>query len=82
MGLPDKPLTEARAFYFASNKAFLRGHILENREEMLKVLELAAKRGSRAGLGGSRFWKEEFHPVADKLKENRVRERFTLTEFD
>lgn len=36
------------------------------------MLELAAERGSRAGLRRSRFGKEEFHEADDKLKENRV----------
>ncbi|RPA95517.1 NADP-dependent alcohol dehydrogenase C [Choiromyces venosus 120613-1] len=82
LGRPGKPLLEIKAFDFSSNGAFIGGSHIGNREEMQEMMELAAEKGIKSWDEEIQVGEEGCKEAVERLKDNKVRYRFTLTGFD
>ncbi|GJN85281.1 hypothetical protein PLIIFM63780_008845 [Purpureocillium lilacinum] len=82
VGIPDKPLKELSAGAFAANGAKLTGSHLGNNQEMKDMLQLAADKGVRAWVETIDISEDGCKQAVERLKENKVHYRFTLTGFD
>ncbi|KAK0615737.1 chaperonin 10-like protein [Bombardia bombarda] len=82
VGLPDKPLPEIMAFDFVSNAAKLTGSHLGNHQEMDDMLALAAKKGIHPLVETIDISEAGCKEAVERVKDNKVRYRFTLTGFD
>ncbi|KAM0335114.1 hypothetical protein ACHAQA_000150 [Verticillium albo-atrum] len=82
VGLGDAPLPSIPAGAFAGNAAKLTGSHIGNRQEMQAMLKLAGEKNitpmvEKLPLGG-----EGLKEAVERVKNNKVRYRFTMTEFD
>jgi alcohol dehydrogenase (NADP+) len=82
VGLPDHPLPEMQAFAFAGNAAKLTGSHLGNRQEMEAMLKLAAEKGIKPMVETLELGEKGCKEAVERMKENKVHYRFTLTGFD
>ncbi|KAK3673003.1 hypothetical protein LTR78_007114 [Recurvomyces mirabilis] len=82
VGLPDAPLPQLMAQDFAPNGCYLGGSHLGNRQEMEAMLELAAKQDISSWIEKIPISEEGCSNAAKKVKENDVRYRVVLTDFD
>lgn len=84
VGIGDKPLDGLHPFAFVTNAAKISGSHLGNHQEMEEMLQLAADKGVRPmvetlELGGEG---EGCKEAVERVKEGKVRYRFTLVGFD
>lgn len=82
VGLPDKELPGISPFALASTGALVGGSHIGNREECLEMLKLADEKGVRTWVEEVQVGEEGCKQALERLKENDVRYRFTLTGFD
>lgn len=82
VGVSDKPLPELTAFVFAPNAAKLTGSHLGNHQEMDDMLKLAAEKKLRPWVQTIDISEEGCREAVEKLKNNDVRYRFTLVNYD
>lgn len=82
VGLPDQPLPEMMAQTFAGNAAKLTGNHLGNNQEMNDMLKLAADKGIKAWVEAIDISEKGCKEAVERVKENKVHYRFTLTGFD
>lgn len=82
VGIPDKALPEIQVFAFTSNAAKLTGSHLGNHQEMDAMLKLAAEKNVRPMVETLKLSEGGCKEAVERVKENKVRYRFTLTDFD
>lgn len=82
VGLPDEPLPEMMAQAFAGNAAKLTGSHLGNNQEMNEMLKLAADKGIKPWVEKIEISEKGCKEAVERVKENKVHYRFTLTGFD
>ncbi|KAK3682437.1 NADP-dependent alcohol dehydrogenase 6 [Podospora appendiculata] len=82
VGLPDKPLPEVKAFDFVSNAAKLTGSHLGNHQEMEAMLQLAAEKSVKPMVETIQISEKGCKEAVERVKDNDVHYRFTLTGFD
>lgn len=82
VGLPDKPLPEMMAQAFAGNAAKLTGSHLGNNQEMNAMLKLAADKGIKPWVETIDISEKGLTEAVERVKENKVHYRFSLTGFD
>ncbi|KLU86596.1 hypothetical protein MAPG_05608 [Magnaporthiopsis poae ATCC 64411] len=82
VGISDKPLPELTAFAFAPNAAKLTGSHLGNHQEMNDMLKLAAEKKLRPWVQTIDVSEEGCREAIEKVKNNDVRYRFTLVNYD
>jgi alcohol dehydrogenase (NADP+) len=82
VGLPDEPLPEMMAQLFAANGPKLTGSHLGNHQEMDALLKLAAEKGVKPWVETIDISEAGCKEAVERLKDNKVRYRFTLTGFD
>jgi len=82
VGLPDEPLPEMMAQMFASNGAKLTGSHIGNRPEMLAMFKLASEKKLKPIIETLQVSEEGCKEAVERVKENKVRYRFTLTGFE
>lgn len=82
VGLPDEALPKLSAFTFAGNAPKLTGSHIGNHQEMEEMLQLAADRGLGPWVEKIQISEEGCQEAAERVKNNEVHYRFTLTGFD
>lgn len=82
VGLPDEPLPEMMAQAFAGNAAKLTGSHLGNNQEMNAMLKLAADKGIKPWVETIDISEKGLKEAVERVKENKVHYRFSLTGFD
>jgi len=82
VGLPDKPFPEITGFSFAPNGAIIGGSHIGCRKEMLAMLELVGDKNIKSWIEEIPISAEGIKEAVTRLKENDIRYRFVLTEFD
>lgn len=82
VGLPDEPLPELLAFYFAANAAKLTGSHIGNHQEMEAMLKLSAEKGVRPWVEKTDLSEKGCKEAVERVKENKVHYRFTLVGFE
>ncbi|PHH65695.1 hypothetical protein CDD81_1781 [Ophiocordyceps australis] len=82
VGLPDKPLPQIMAQTFAANAPKLTASHLGNHVEMEELLQLAADRGIRPWVETVDISEQGCKEVVERVRENKVHYRLTLTGFD
>lgn len=82
VGLPDEPLPEMMAQAFAGNAAKLTGSHLGNNQEMNAMLKLAADKGIKPWVETVDISEKGCKEAVERVKENKVHYRFTLTGFE
>jgi alcohol dehydrogenase (NADP+) len=82
VGIPDKPLAELSAGAFAGTGAKLAGSHLGNHQEMEALLQLAVDKGVRVWVEKLDLSEDGCREAVERVKENKVHYRFTLTGFD
>ena len=81
VGLPDKPLPELKAFDFAPNGSKIAGSHIGSRKECLAMLKLASDKGLHPMIETIDISEEGCKKAVEKVKDNDVRYRVTLTGF-
>ncbi|KAK0383731.1 hypothetical protein NLU13_9642 [Sarocladium strictum] len=82
VGLPDEALPQLTAFMFAGNAPKLTGSHLGNHQEMEEMLQLAADKGLHPWVETIDISEKGCQEAVERVKENKVHYRFTLTGFD
>jgi len=82
VGFPDDPLPKMMAQDFAPNGCYFGASHIGNRPEMLAMFELASKQQIKTWVQTIDISAEGCKEAVTKVKENKVRYRFTLTNFD
>ncbi|KAF4506672.1 hypothetical protein G6O67_006735 [Ophiocordyceps sinensis] len=82
VGLPDEALPQLSAHDFAANAPKLTGSHLGNHQEMDAMLKLAAEKGIKPWVETIDISEEGCKQAVERLKDNKVAYRFTLTGFD
>lgn len=82
VGLGDKELPQLAPQVFASGAPKLTGSHLGNHQEMDALLKLAAEKGVKPWVETLDISEEGCKEAVERLAENKVRYRFTLTGFD
>jgi alcohol dehydrogenase (NADP+) len=82
VGIPDEALPQLSAGMFAGNAAKLTGSHLGNHQEMNDMLRLAADKGIKPWVETLELSEEGCKVAIERVKDNKVRYRFTLTNFD
>ncbi|KAL9635172.1 MAG: hypothetical protein Q9164_003638 [Protoblastenia rupestris] len=82
VGLPDKPLPTMRAQDFAANGCKMGASNIGNRPEMLAMLKLASEKNIKPMIETMDISEKACAEVVQRVKDNDVRYRFTLTGFD
>ncbi|KAH6684985.1 NADP-dependent alcohol dehydrogenase [Plectosphaerella plurivora] len=82
VGLGDSPLPQLPAGAFAGNAAKITGSHIGNRQEMQALLQLAADKGLAPIVETLPLSAESCRDAVQRVKDNKVRYRFTLTDFD
>lgn len=82
VGLGDEPLPPMKPMLFASGGPKLTGSHLGNHQEMEALLQLAADKGVTPWVETIDISEEGCREAIERLKDNKVRYRFTLTGFD
>ncbi|KAK0641076.1 chaperonin 10-like protein [Cercophora newfieldiana] len=82
VGIPDHPLPEMAPMAFTANAPKLSGSHLGNNQEMNAMLKLAADKGIKPLVETLDLSEAGCKEAVERVKENKVRYRFTLTGFD
>ncbi|KAL4728840.1 hypothetical protein ACLX1H_003241 [Fusarium chlamydosporum] len=82
VGLPDEPLPQFTAGMFAGNAGKITGSHLGNNQEMNAMLKLAAEKNIVSWVETIDISEKGCAEAVERVKENKVRYRFTLTGFD
>jgi len=82
VGLPEHPLPEMHAFNFVGNAAKLTASHIGNHQEMEMLLKLAAEKGVRPWVETLDISEAACKEAVERLRENKVHYRFTLTNYD
>lgn len=82
VGLPDEALPQLTAFTFAGNAPKLTGSHIGNHQEMDAMLQLAADKGLGPWVETIELSEAGCKEAVERVKENKVHYRFTLTGFD
>ena len=82
VGLPDEPLPKMMAQDFAPNGSKIGGSHIGSRPEMLAMLKLASEKNIKPIIETKQISEEGCSEVVQKVKDNKVRYRFTLTGYD
>lgn len=82
VGIPDQSLPEIAVGAFASNAAKLTGSHLGNHQEMDAMLKLAADNNIKPWVETIDISEKGCKEAVERVKENKVHYRFTLTGFD
>lgn len=82
VGLPDKPIPQLMAQDFVPNGCYLGASHIGNRPEMLAMFELASKQQIKSWVETIDISEKGCAEAVKKVKENKVRYRVTLTNFD
>ncbi|KAL2753540.1 hypothetical protein ACRALDRAFT_1082910 [Sodiomyces alcalophilus JCM 7366] len=82
LGAGDAPLAPLPAGVFMPNAAKMTGSHLGDRQEVLAMLDLAARTGIKPSIETLPLGEEGCREAVERLKENKVHYRFTLTDFD
>ncbi|KAI0024051.1 GroES-like protein [Xylariomycetidae sp. FL0641] len=81
-GLPDEPLPALKAQQFMSNNASIGASHIGNRPECLNMLKLAAEKKLNPIVQTMPVSEKGCADAIDKVKNNKVRYRFTLVDYD
>ena len=82
VGIPDESLPSVGAGAFAGSAAKLTGSHLGNHQEMDALLKLAANKGIKPWVETIDISEKGCTEVVERVKDNKVHYRFTLTGFD
>lgn len=82
VGISDGAYPELPQTVFASNAAKMTGSHLGNNQEMNALLKLAAEKGIKPWVETIDISEKGCQEAVERLKENKVHYRFTLTGFD
>lgn len=82
VGLPEGGGFQVKAFDLLTNGCFMGSSHLGNRQEMIQMLELAAKSGVKSWIEEIPINEEGIHTAVEKLKRNEAKYRYVLTNFD
>ncbi|KXX75030.1 NADP-dependent alcohol dehydrogenase 6 [Madurella mycetomatis] len=82
VGIPDYPLPKMKAFDFVGNAAKLTGSHLGNHQEMEAMLQLAVEKGVTPLVETLQLSEEGCKEAVERVKDNKVHYRVTLTGFD
>jgi len=82
VGIADKPLPELMSFDFVANAPKLTGSHIGNHQEMEAMLKLAAEKGIKPRLETLSISEAGCKEAVERVKDNKVHYRFTLTGFD
>ncbi|RDA87100.1 hypothetical protein CP532_0201 [Ophiocordyceps camponoti-leonardi (nom. inval.)] len=82
VGLPDGALPELDAKVYAVNAPKMTGSHLGNHQEMKALLQLAADKGIKPWVETIDISEKGCQEAVERLKDNKVHYRFTLTGFD
>ena len=82
VGLGDHPLPEMMPQAFAPNGCYIGASHIGNRPEMLAMLELASKQNIKSWIEEVPISAEGCAKVVQGVKDNKVRYRYVLTDFD
>ncbi|KAK5993905.1 NADP-dependent alcohol dehydrogenase VI [Cladobotryum mycophilum] len=82
VGIGNEPLPQISPSTFASNAAKMTGSHLGNHQEMESMLQLAADKGVRAWVETLPLSEQGCKEAVERVNENKVHYRFTLTGFD
>jgi alcohol dehydrogenase (NADP+) len=82
VGLPDKPLPPLMAQDFAPNGARIGGSHIGSRVEMMSMLKLASEKNIKPLVETIDLSADGCKEAVERVKENKVRYRFTLVNFD
>ena len=82
VGLPDAPLPTIMAQDFAPNGCYIGASHIGNRPEMLSMLELASKQNIKSWVETIDISEEGCAKAVQGVKDNKVRYRYTLVNFD
>jgi len=81
VGMPDEPI-EVNLQAFASNGCYLGTSHIGNRPEMLAMLKLASEQNIKSWVETIDISEEGCKEAVERVKNNKVHYRFTLTGFD
>jgi len=81
-GLPDKPFPEITGFSFAPNGAIIGGSHIGCRKELLAMLQLVSENNIESWIETIPISEAGLKEAVTRLKENDVRYRFVVTDFD
>ncbi|KAF2460519.1 NADPH-dependent medium chain alcohol dehydrogenase [Lineolata rhizophorae] len=81
-GFPDRPLPQLSAQDFAPNGCYIGANHIGNREEMLEMLEVAAKQKLKPWVETIDISEEGCAQAVQRVYNNDVRYRFTLVGYD
>jgi len=82
VGIPDHPLPEMAPMSFTANAPKLSGSHLGNYQEMNDMLKLAAEKGIKPLVETLDLSEAGCKEAVERVKDGKVRYRFTLTGFD
>ncbi|KAL8904634.1 MAG: hypothetical protein Q9171_006980 [Xanthocarpia ochracea] len=82
VGLPDKPLPEIKAQMFAGNGCSMGGSHIGSRPEMLQMLKLASDKKLKPMIETIPISEAGCKEAVLGVHDNKVRYRYTLTDFD
>ncbi|KAK1759730.1 NADP-dependent alcohol dehydrogenase 6 [Echria macrotheca] len=82
VGLGDHPLKEIHPMMFTTNAVKLTGSHLGNHQEMEAMLQLAADKGVKPLVETLELGEAGCKEAVERVKESKVRYRFTLVGFD
>ncbi|KAL8967361.1 MAG: hypothetical protein Q9183_002960 [Haloplaca sp. 2 TL-2023] len=82
VGLPDKPLPPIMAQMFAPNGCKMGGSHIGNRPEMFAMLKLASEKKLKPIIHPVPISEKGCAEAVEGVKKNKVRYRYTLTDFD
>ena len=82
VGLPDYPLPQFKAQVFATNGCTMGGSHIGSRPEMIKMFEIASKQQVKPYIETLQVSEDGCKEAVTRVKNNKVRYRFTLTGYD
>jgi alcohol dehydrogenase (NADP+) len=82
VGLPEQALPEIKAQMFMSNGSSIGASHIGNRHECLAMLKLAAEKKLFPMVETISISEDGCKEAVTRVKENKVRYRFTLTDYD
>ena len=82
VGLPDEPLPQFKANAFMPNGGAMSGSHIGSRPEMIKMLEIASRGDIHPLIETLPISAEGCKEAVTRVKNNKVRYRFTLTDYD
>lgn len=82
VGLPDAPLPQLKAQQLVPGQYYIGASHLGSRPEMEAMLELASKNNIKPDIEARDISAETCKEVVQGVKNNKVRYRYTLVNFD